>query len=31
MSGLDVSPVHGRHCICERCSPEQLQQLRLAG
>jgi hypothetical protein len=19
MSGLDVSPVHGRHCICHRC------------
>jgi len=17
--GLDVQPVHGRHCICERC------------
>jgi hypothetical protein len=21
MSGLDVSPVHGRHCICDRCTP----------
>lgn len=30
MSGLDVSPVHGRHCICERCSPDQLAQLRVA-
>jgi hypothetical protein len=20
MRGLDVSPVHGRHCICNRCS-----------
>ncbi len=19
VSGLDVSPVHGRHCICHRC------------
>jgi hypothetical protein len=19
MSGIDVSPVHGRHCICDRC------------
>lgn len=19
MSGLNVSPVHGRHCICHRC------------
>ena len=19
MAGLNVSPVHGRHCICERC------------
>lgn len=19
MAGLDVSPVHGRHCICARC------------
>lgn len=19
MAGLEVSPVHGRHCICERC------------
>ena len=19
MRGLNVSPVHGRHCICERC------------
>lgn len=19
MAGLDVQPVHGRHCICERC------------
>jgi len=28
MSGLSVSPVHGRHCICERCDPEHL---RLAG
>jgi hypothetical protein len=24
MAGLDISPVHGRHCICERCE-------RLAG
>ena len=22
MRGLNVSPVHGRHCICGRCSPE---------
>ncbi|HET9074708.1 MAG TPA: hypothetical protein VFN48_09030 [Solirubrobacteraceae bacterium] len=20
MRGLDVSPVHGRHCICGRCA-----------
>ncbi|MGI8865022.1 MAG: hypothetical protein ACR2JH_11615 [Solirubrobacteraceae bacterium] len=20
MMGLDVSPVHGRHCICNRCA-----------
>jgi hypothetical protein len=20
MRGLDISPVHGRHCICDRCS-----------
>jgi hypothetical protein len=20
MSGLNVSPVHGRHCICDRCA-----------
>jgi hypothetical protein len=20
MSGINVSPVHGRHCICDRCS-----------
>lgn len=19
MSGIEVSPVHGRHCICDRC------------
>jgi hypothetical protein len=19
MSGIQVSPVHGRHCICDRC------------
>jgi hypothetical protein len=22
MSGLDVSPVHGRHCICSQCERE---------
>jgi hypothetical protein len=22
MRGLNVSPVHGRHCICDRCSPD---------
>ncbi len=22
MAGLNVSPVHGRHCICERCARE---------
>lgn len=22
--GIDVQPVHGRHCICERCSPGSL-------
>jgi hypothetical protein len=21
MRGIDVSPVHGRHCICDRCGP----------
>jgi len=21
MTGIDVSPVHGRHCICDRCAP----------
>jgi hypothetical protein len=20
MNGIDVSPVHGRHCICDRCT-----------
>jgi hypothetical protein len=23
MRGLNVSPVHGRHCICNRCSPDK--------
>jgi hypothetical protein len=22
MRGLNVSPVHGRHCICDRCSAD---------
>jgi hypothetical protein len=22
MAGLNVSPVHGRHCICDRCARE---------
>jgi hypothetical protein len=22
MAGIDVPPVHGRHCICQRCTPE---------
>jgi hypothetical protein len=32
MSGLNVSPVHGRHCICNRCTPDDGEQrLPLAG
>ena len=32
MSGLNVSPVHGRHCICNRCAPDEREQrLPLAG
>jgi hypothetical protein len=23
MRGLNVSPVHGRHCICNRCSGDR--------
>jgi hypothetical protein len=23
MRGLNVSPVHGRHCICDRCSADR--------
>jgi hypothetical protein len=23
MRGLNVSPVHGRHCICNRCAPRR--------
>ena len=30
MSGLNVSPVHGRHCICDRCSPVATDQARQA-
>jgi hypothetical protein len=22
MRGLNVSPVHGRHCICDRCTAD---------
>jgi hypothetical protein len=21
MQGIDVPPVHGHHCICDRCTP----------
>ncbi len=31
MSGLNVSPVHGRHCICSRCVPDERDRLPLAG
>ena len=30
MSGLNVSPVHGRHCICNRCSLVSTEQARQA-
>jgi hypothetical protein len=30
MSGLNVSPVHGRHCICNRCIPPTSVQARQA-
>jgi hypothetical protein len=23
MAGINVSPVHGHHCICSRCQPRQ--------
>jgi hypothetical protein len=26
MRGLDISPVHGRHCICGRCEQMRRQQ-----
>jgi hypothetical protein len=30
-SGLNVSPVHGHHCICTRCSPDERERLPLVG
>lgn len=30
MSGLDISPVHGRHCICDRCTTRGNEPLRRA-